>query len=232
MNYFDWQCLSLFIYKYIISVSPQAGLLKYRCKIAEHELAGDGEDDDAEELTDDIERRGTQVSRETVGTDEHEIERDDTEGERDAEAGYGVLRRDGEQGGERTRTRVHREGERHNRTAGPDFALELVILENRNIEDHLQRHEEYHKSAGDSEILDLHAEELEYPFAREKERDKNHKTGEAHAPRADTDTLVLHRYRNGYIAERIDDRNHEDIGRENLPNIDRTKEIQYSFHSN
>ena len=43
----------MFIYFYKI-ICQRSGLLKYRGKIAEHELAGDGEDDDAEELTDDI----------------------------------------------------------------------------------------------------------------------------------------------------------------------------------
>ena len=214
----------MFIYFYKI-ICQRSGLLKYRGKIAEHEFAGNGEDDDAEELTDDIERRRTQVSRETVGTDEHEIERDDTEDERDAEAGYGVLRRDSEQGGERTRTRVHREGERHNRTAGTHLALELVILENRNIEDHLQRHEEYHKSAGDSEILDLHAEEFQNPFAQEEERQQNNQTGDTHLVRMDLNPLLLHRYRDRDIAERINDCNQKNKGGQDLPDIYCTEKI-------
>ena len=48
--------------------------LKYRREVAEHQLAGDGEHDDAEELTDDIERCLAEVFGQPMGADKHGIE--------------------------------------------------------------------------------------------------------------------------------------------------------------
>ena len=111
--------------------------LEDRRKIAEHQLAGDGKDDDAEELTDDIERRGAKVLRQPVCADQHQVEHQHTKQQSDAEVAGGILRRDRQQRRESTRAGVHRESQRHNSATGPDLAFELVVLEDCDIQHHL-----------------------------------------------------------------------------------------------
>ena len=179
--------------------------LEDRCKISEHQLAGDGKDDDAEELTDDIQRRGAEVLRQPVRADQHQVEHQHTKQQSDAEVAGGILRRDRQQRRESTRARVHRESQRHDSTAGTDLALELVVLEDRDIQHHLQRHQEDHKTSGDSEILNLHAEELEHPFAQKEEGHQDDQTGDTDLAGMDPDTPFLHRDGDRNITERIDD---------------------------
>ena len=212
----------------LCSVRPQAGLLEYCGEVAEHQLAGNGEHDDAEELTDDIQSGLAQILCEPIRSDQYQIEGHDTQDQGDTETGDAILRRDRQQGRERTRTGIHRESQRYDRA----LALQqIAILEDRDIQNHLQRHEEDHKPAGNSKILNLHAEELEDPFAQEKESHEDNETRQADTPRHHPDTLLLHRYRNGDISKRIDDGNEKNKGRNNLPKIYRTKEILHRFHS-
>ena len=200
--------------------------LEYGCQVAEHQLAGDSKDDDAEELADDIERGLPEVLGEPVRADEYHVQGSNTKGERHAETRHAVLCRDRQQSRERTRTCVHRERERYDRTIPIQIGLE-----DRDVQNHLQRHEEDDESTGDSEILDLHAEELEYPFAEEKERKQDHKTRQADTPRADLDALLLHGYRHGDITEGVDNGDEENKRGNDLPKIHCPKEILYCFHS-
>lgn len=182
-------------------------------EIAEHELAGNRQDDDSEELTDDIQRRLTQIFGKPVGSDKHQIKHQHTEEQGDTQTRHAILRRDSQQCREGTRTGVHGERQRHDRTAGTDLALQFVVLEDRDIQHHLQRHKEDDKSSGDREMLDLDAEKLQDPFAQKEERQKNHQTRDTHFLRMDLDPLLLHRDRNRDIPEGIDDRDHENKGR-------------------
>ncbi len=212
----------------LCSVRLQAGLLEYSGEVAEHQLAGNGEHDDAEELTDDVQRCLSQVFGKPVRTDKHQIKGHDTQDQGDTETGDAILRRDRQQGRERTRTGIHRESQGYDRA----LALQqIAILEDRDIQNHLQRHEEDHKPAGNSEILYLHAEELEDPFAQEKECHENNQTRQADTPGHNPNSLLLHRNRHRDISKRIDDGNEKNKGRNNLPKIYRTKEILYRFHS-
>ena len=176
--------------------------LKDRRQVAKHQLTSDRQHDDAEELTDDIERRRTQIFGQPVRANQHQIQYHHTEQQRDTEIADAVLRRDGQQRRECTRTRIHREGQRNNRTRTTQFAFQLIVLEDRDVQNHLQRHEEDDESSGDSEVLDLHAEEF---------------TG------MNLNALLLHRDGDGDVAERVNDSNQEDKRRQNLPYVNRSE---------
>jgi len=193
--------------------------LKDRRQVAEHQLTCNRQHDDAEELTDDIERRRTQVFGQPVRADQHQIQYQHTEQQRDTETRDAILRRDGQQRRESTRTCIHREGQRNNRTRTTQFAFQLVVLEDRDVQNHLQRHQEDDESSGDSEVLYLHAEEFQDPFAQEQERHQDDHTRDTHATGMNLNALLLHRDGDGDVAERVDDRYHEDKGRQDLPDI-------------
>lgn len=134
-------------------------------QVAEHQFARDGEYDDAEELAGDVECGLSHVFAEPVGSDKDEIQQYDAEEQCDAEVAGRIFGRDGEQCGERTRSGVHRECQRYD-TA---FAFEVVVLEDDDIENHLQRHKENDETTGDGEVFDLHTEEFQHPFTQDEE---------------------------------------------------------------
>ncbi len=193
--------------------------LKDRRQVTEHQLTSDRQHDDAEELTDDIERRRTQIFGQPVRADQHQVQHQHTEQQRDTEARDAILRRDGQQRRESTRTRIHREGQRNNRTRATQFALQLIVLEDRDVQNHLQRHQEDDESAGDGEVLDLHAEELQDPFAQEQERHQDDHTRDTYATGMNLNALLLHRDSNGDISERVNDGYQKDKRRQYLPDI-------------
>ena len=197
--------------------------LKDRRQVAEHQLTSDRQHDDAEELTDDIERRRTQVFGQPVRADQHQIQYHHTEQQRDTEIADAVLRRDGQQRRECTRTRIHREGQRNNRTRTTQFAFQLIVLEDRDVQNHLQRHQEDDESSGDGEVLYLHAEELQDPFAQEQERHQDDHTRDTYATGMNLNALLLHRDGDGDVAERVNDSNQEDKRRQDLPYVNRSE---------
>ena len=103
------------------------------CQGSENQFTGDSKHDDSEELTDDLQGCLSQVFRQPVGTDQHQIQYHDTQQERDTEAGNRILRRDGQKRREGARTRVHRESQRYDRAR----TVQVRILENGDIQNHL-----------------------------------------------------------------------------------------------
>ena len=205
--------------------------LEYDCQVSEHQFARDRQDDDAEEFPDDIERHITQILGQPVGTYQDEVEGNDTKRKGDTEAGDTILGGNSQQGSKRARARIHRESERNDRTRGSGLALQLVVLEDHDVQDHLQRHEEDNKSTRDSEILYSDAEELEDPFAEEEESQQDKETDHANLQGIDLSATLLHSNRNRNITERIDDSNQENERGQDLPNVHLTKEILYCFHN-
>ena len=65
-------------------------------EVAEHQFTCNSEYNDAEELTDDIERCLAKVLGQPVRSDEYSIKRDDTKDKGNAQAGDAILRRNGQ----------------------------------------------------------------------------------------------------------------------------------------
>ena len=175
-------------------------------EVTEHQFTSDGQHDNSEEFTNDIKGCLTQIFGEPMGTDEHQIQDRDTKYQGDAKACYTILSRNGQKGGKRPGSGIHREGQRNDRTIRTNLPLELIILEDRDIQNHLQGHEENNKSSGNCEMLNLHAENLQDPLSEEEEGHQNQEAGDTNLMRIDLKSLFLYRDGNRNVTKWVNNR--------------------------
>lgn len=184
-------------------------------QVAEYQFATDGQHDDAEELAGDVERRLAHIAAQPVGSQQDGIENDGIEQQGDKQVEGVVLGRDGEQGGKSAGAGIHGECQRDD-TA---LARKVVVLEDSDIQNHLEGHEEDHKATGDSEVLDLNAKQLEDELAGKKESDQDAESSETNAVGMDAHASFFHIQSDRHIAKWVDNSNKENEAAKNLPNI-------------
>ena len=131
------------------------------------------------------------------------------------------FRTEGKQRGERTGTGNERE---HN---GNECRLldGTLVLENFNVENHLQTHQEDDKTAGNGERLNIYVEKPQQDVAGIEESNQQHQRNDRGFPSVDGTTLLLEIDENRSGAQHINDSKEHNESTHDLLNADAGKKI-------
>ena len=186
--------------------------MEYHREVARKELDGHGQEDDAEEFSQDIDDVGSEPVGDFVEVAQHDVVDHDIEEETYHDVDRLVLGMERDEGCDGARPGDEGKGDGHDAgTRRGGFVLDDITPQN-----HLEGQDEEHHGAGNGKGGHVDAEEAQQGIAEEIESDEEQQCDTCGLEGFDFRPLVAHRDEDGDGARDVDDGKHHEEGAEYL----------------
>lgn len=185
-------------------------------EVADKHTHRNGQQDDAEQFTQHIDKRLAEDFLDQEGIAQHEVDDDDVQHQRDENIGQAIQGAQRQQGRERAGSGNERENDGDQRSR-PAWA---VVMKNLDTEYHLDGHHKYHQRTGNGKRRDVDLEKLQNRISRKKEGHEGDKRINGSLGGGDFQSLVLVIDKDRQQAGHIDDGEEHDKGTDNLLQIE------------
>lgn len=185
-------------------------------EVADKHTHRNGQQDDAEQFTQHIDKRLAEDFLDQEGIAQHEVDDDDVQHQRDENIGQAIQGAQRQQGRERAGSGYERKDNRHQRCR----PVGAVVAEYLHAKYHLDGHAKYHQRTGNGKGRDVDLEKLQNRISRKKEGHEGDQGINGGLGGGDFQSLVLVIDKDRQQAGHIDDGEEHDKGTDNLLQIE------------
>ena len=185
-------------------------------EVADKHAHRNGQQNDAEQFTQHIDKRLAEDFLDQEGIAQHEVDDDDVQHQRDENIGQAIQGAQRQQGRERAGSGNERENDGNQRCR----PVGAVVAEYLHAKYHLDGHAKYHQRTGNGKRRDVDLEKLQNRISRKKEGHEGDKRINGSLGGGDFQSLVLVIDKDRQQAGHIDDGEEYDKGTDNLLQIE------------